>query len=144
MNLFRYVGNNPVNFVDPLGLFYFGNRPLSDGKAPWFPVGSSNPIDNYFNTELSHEHGFFEDGTGDNIGFGPVGRFSEDPTGKDYRYDNKHYDDNLMREALEHVKDGGYSNKPWKKNNCQDWAERLRKEYERLRRERERNKVKCK
>ena len=132
INMYAYVGNNPVNWIDPWGLFYFGKRPLSG--LPWIPIASSNPIDDYFNTELSHEHGFFEDGTGDNIGFGPKGRFSEVPTGKGYRCDNKHYDDNLMGEALKNVKDGEYSNWLWKKNNCQDWAERLRQEYERLRR----------
>lgn len=137
-NLYAYVGNNPVNFIDPLGLFYFGKRPLSG--SPWLGAASSNPIDDYFNTELSHEHGFFEDVQGDNVGFGPNGRFSEDPTGKGYRYDNTHYDDALMRQALNNINDGTYSNWPWNKNNCQDWAERLRKEYERLKKERE----KCK
>jgi RHS repeat-associated protein len=139
INLYRYVGNNPVNFVDLFGLFYFGKRPLLNGEAPWIPDVSSNPIDDFLNTELSHEHGFFEDGTGDNIGFGKYGRFSEDPTGKGYRYDNKRYEDALMREALKHVKDAKYSNMPWKQYNCQDWAEDLRNEYEKLRRKREKN-----
>lgn len=111
-------------------------------NLPWLPGGSSNPLDNYFNTELSHEHGFFEDGSGQNIGFGPNGRFSEDPNGKNYRFDGKHYDDSLMREALKNITDGKYSNKPWNKNNCQDWAERLRKEYERLKKESDKSKCK--
>jgi hypothetical protein len=89
----------------------------------------------YFNTELSHEHGFFEDGSGENIGFGPDGRFSEDPAGRGYRYNDTHYDDALMRRALERVFDGDYSllgldGKP--KNNCQDWADRARDEYYKL------------
>jgi RHS repeat-associated protein len=130
INLYRAVQNNPVNNVDPWGLFIFGYRPLSD--SPWIPIASRNPIDDYFNTDISHEQGFFEDGSGDNVGFGPNGRFSEDPTGKGYRYDNAHYDDNIMREALKNIQDGTYSNLPWKKNNCQDWAERLRDEYDRL------------
>jgi len=143
-SLYNYVGGDPLSFIDPLGLFYFGKRPLANGNAPWIHVGSSNPLDDYFNTELSHEHGFFEDSKGGNIGFGPDGRFTEDPVGKGYRYDIKHYDDDLMREALKHIEDGKYSNLPWKKNNCQDWAERLRKEYERLQGTRAKNKVKCK
>ncbi|MBI4847383.1 MAG: hypothetical protein HY808_02220 [Nitrospirae bacterium] len=134
INLSQFVGNNPVNFIDPRGLFYFGKRPLSG--LPWITGASSNPIDDYFNTELSHEHGFFEDGTGENIGFGLKGRFSEDPAGRGYRYENKHYDDDLMRKALKNIKDREYSNLPWKKNNCQDWADSLRQEYESLKRER--------
>jgi RHS repeat-associated protein len=130
VNLYAYVGNNPVLFIDPGGLFRFGKRPLNG--LPWIPGASSNPIDDAFNTEISHEHGFFEDGSGDNIGFGPGGRFSEDAKG--YRYDTQHYDDALMREALKNVKDGDYSLLGFgkTKNNCQDWAYRLRGEYHRL------------
>jgi RHS repeat-associated protein len=135
VNLYAYVGNNPGNWSDPLGLFVFGKRPLSDGEAPWFRIGSDNKLDDYLNTELSHEHGFFEDGTGENWGFGKNGRFTEDPTGKGYRYGSEHYDDNIMREALKNISDGKYSNYPWNRNNCQSWAERLRKEYERLKKE---------
>jgi hypothetical protein len=116
--------------VDPWGLFRFEKRPLSG--LPWIPGASSNPIDDAFNTEISHEHGFFEDGSNDNIGFGPNGRFSEDPSNKGYRSGSEHYDDAIMREALKNMNDGAYSNLPWKKNNCQDWAERLRGEYNKI------------
>ena len=96
VNVYRYCGNNSTNRSDPLGLFSFQKRPL--GLLPWLGPASSNPLDNSTNTEISHEHGFFEDGSGDNIGFGPNGRFSEDPAGKGYRNTgNTHYDDNIMR-----------------------------------------------
>jgi RHS repeat-associated protein len=139
-DLYGYVQNNPMNYIDSNGLFRFGKRPLSG--LPWIPGASANPVDDYFNTELSHEHGFFEDGTNDNIGFGPNGPFSENPTGKGYRYDNKHYDDAIMREALKNVKNGQYSligNLHLRKNNCQDWADRLRAEYEKILKKRQAN-----
>ncbi len=144
VNFYVYCLNDPVQWIDPLGLFKFGKRPLSKGEAPWFPGGSKNPLDDYFNTELSHEHGFFEDGSGDNVGFGPEGRFSENPYGEGYRYDAKHYDDNIMREALNNIEDGVYSNIPGRKNNCQDWCDRLRKEYNRILRERYNDNKVCK
>ena len=45
-----------------------------------------------------------------------------------------------MREALDNVEDGdynllGFGEGP--KNNCQDWCDRLREEYEKLKEERE-------
>jgi RHS repeat-associated protein len=130
-NLYAYLNSDPINRIDPLGLFRFDKRPLSG--APWLGPASSNPVDDYFNTEISHEHGFFEDGSGDNIGFAPGGRFSEDPTGLGYRTGSEHYDDDIMREALKNVKDGEYS---LFDNNCQDWAERLRDEYRKILEER--------
>jgi len=140
MNLYTYVNNNPVNWTDPYGLFRFGKRPLAG--MPWLGPFSSNPIDNYFNTEISHEQGFFEDGSGGNVGFFNDSKVrSEDITGKAYRYDNEHYDDALMREALKNVQNGKYS---WIHNNCQDWAERLRNEYYRLEKERSEKNSKCK
>lgn len=74
------------------------------------------------------------------IRFGPEGRFLEDPTGKGYRYDDKHYDDDLIRKALKNIRDGEYSLlgiDGKKKNNCQDWADRLRSEYDRLRKQKQ-------
>lgn len=129
-NLYLYAGNVPTRYVDPMGLFRFGSRPLGGGTAPWFPGASSNPVDDHFNTEISHEQGFFEDGSGENIGFGPDGRFSdENPDELGYRYDDEHYDDALIRRALERVWDGDYR---LIGNNCQDWADRLRDEYNKL------------
>ena len=137
LNLFAYVNNAPINWTDIFGLARFGKRPLSGW--PWLEEASSNWLDDYFNTEVSHEHLFFDDGT--NIGFRDNERFSE-KSSEGYRFDNKHYDDDLMREALNNIVDGKYSllgldGKP--KNNCQDWCDRLRREYERLKTEREKN-----
>lgn len=139
-NLYGYCLNDPVNWRDQDGLFVFGKRPL-DG-LPWIPGASDNPVFNYFNTEISHEHGFFEDEKGGNIGFGPGGTFSEDPKNKDYRYDNIHYDDEIIREALKNMTNGDYNIIG---NNCQDWSDRLRKEYDKIKNySNKRQKGKCK
>ena len=139
INLYAYCSNNPINRTDPSGLFEFGKRAL-DGM-PWIPVISNNPIDDALNAEISHEQGFFEDNKEpNNIGFGPIGEFKDDLKGKIYIFDGKHYDDDLMRQAVKNIKDGKYSLLGLdgkKKDNCQDWAERLRKEYEKLKKEKE-------
>ncbi|MFH0730747.1 MAG: RHS repeat-associated core domain-containing protein [Pseudomonadota bacterium] len=140
INLFAYCLNDPVNLDDLFGLFVFAKRPLSTeiGWDNYIPI--ANPIDDFLNTELVHEHGFFEDGSGDNVGFFPVGVRSEDPTGRDYRvFDRTHYDDDIMREAIRRVTNGEYSlagSLTQVKNNCQDWAERLREVYHEIERER--------
>jgi len=140
INFYSFVDNNPINWLDMWGLFRFGKSRI--GGMPWFGPFSSNPMDDKNNTEISHEHGFFEDGSGENVGFGPDGRFSEDPNGRGFHYDNKHYDDDIIREILKNFEDGDYSllgTDGKKKNNCQDWADRLRKEYDKIIKEREKN-----
>jgi RHS repeat-associated protein len=64
---YGYCLDDPVNGVDPLGLFRFGKRPLDflpDG-AHW--IGTDGSVADQRNYELKHEHGFFEDGTGNNV-----------------------------------------------------------------------------
>lgn len=139
-NFYSYVKNDPINWTDIFGLAHFGKRPLNG--LPWFPGGSENPLDDYLNTELSHEHLFFDDGT--NIGFGPKdgglfgpGHFFIDPNLNAYRYNTKHYDDALMRQALENVMSNWNMEYNVLTNNCQHFTEALRKEYERLKNETE-------
>ena len=133
-NTRRYVQNNPVNDNDPLGLGYFSKRPLN-GLGNW--QGNSGLLD-YLNLEASHEHYFFDDGS--DIGFGPDGRFEESDTSK-YKGESQYYDDEIIREALDNLKDNDYDvfNRE-DADNCQQWAERLRDEYDRIKKERERNK----
>ncbi len=131
-------GNLQYNTADPnnILLFRFGKRPL--GWLPWMGTLSDNPTSNDLNIEISHEHGFFEDGTGDNIGFWPDGRLPEDPKdliNMEYRYEDKHYEDDIMREALDNVIDGEYNIFT---NNCQHWADSLREKYEKLKKENQR------
>ncbi len=59
LNLFGYVANDPVNFIDPLGLYQICSRPLnmSGGEA----LQSKDPT-------ISHQYIQYEDGTTDSYG----------------------------------------------------------------------------
>ena len=108
----------------------FGKRPLS--WFTWVP-GMSDSKDNSFiernNLELSHEHLFF-DQSGDNIGFGPKGYFSENDGNYKYKYEKECFDGALMRKALLKVKD--MSSYFIVSSNCQVFAERIRGIYNML------------
>ena len=90
--------------------------------------------DNY-NFEPKHEQGFYEDGTGDNVGLGKHGKMNKEDKTK-YILKGKHYDDKRMRRAEQTVPLGEYNlcGINGNKNNCQDYADRLRKRYELLNR----------
>lgn len=121
-----FVRNNPVNYFDPFGLAYFANGPLSALGGKWLGPFSMNPIDDFFNTELSHEHLFFEDGNQPaNLGYGPDGLFSLSDTSKYHRRGPK-YEDCTMRMAVEQVQWKGCDYKVVG-HNCQGWAEAVRK-----------------
>ncbi len=134
-HLYIYVSNNPILLVDQYGLAYFAKRPLS--HWPWLGPASCNSgsVDDEMNTEVSHEHLFYEDGQiPSNIGFGNRGLFSENkPSG--YRCRSEKYSDCIMRKAVDNVSLTPYS-ALWKRNgykyNCQDWAELVREEYRKL------------
>jgi RHS repeat-associated protein len=61
---YGYCLDDPVNGIDPLGLFRFGKKGL------WIlpGIGTDGSTADKGNYELKHEHGFYEDGTGDNVG----------------------------------------------------------------------------
>ena len=141
-NLYLYVVNNPVALFDPLGLAYFAYCNLKG----WIPM-NNHPLLNVLNIGIYHEHLFFEDEQGGDIGyFGDNGgTLGPDPSPSGYRKRwGKCYDDALMRKAVENVKLEPYHlffkpSKEKSKYNCQDWASDVRREYKRLLKERERN-----
>ena len=95
----------------------------------------NNPADNYFNTEISHEQIFYEDGKQPtNEGFFGDSKVRPDNPNNLSKYEmfGPHYDDATMREAAKAVK---RDMKPYCLigNNCQDFADKVRKEYERRR-----------
>jgi len=161
INLYGFVGNSPISFVDLLGSARLGYRPLSDGQAPIVTAPEGSIADS-LNFEVNHEHFFFDDGKDlfgspvspelANIGYGPVGNisqypgsgaFSEDPRARNYKYLNDYFDDDLLRKAIINILDAG----DWRadqydvfwdwdkvpKKNCQDFTAAARAEYHRLR-----------
>ena len=122
---YGYCLDDPVNGIDPLGLFRFGKRGL--GSLPLLGLFSDNPLDDRMNTEIAHEQGFYEDGSGDNIGFFKDGPGKDNQVWKKpYQMENKHYDDELMRETVDSVNPGEYR---LLGNNCQGYADKLRTRY---------------
>ena len=119
MNIYTYCGNNPINWIDPSGLFQFGHRPL--GYAPW--------VQNF--TWFLYPKECVDQNPNEKV---------EDRS--EYTMRGKIYDDVLMRQAEENVNSRwddknnpeyeGYSNYT---HNCQHYCDDLRKEYKRLYRE---------
>ena len=133
INQYVYVRNNSVNYIDPNGLAYFAKRPLNG----WFWIGtfSCRPggIDDINNTEISHEQLFFEDGKyPPNIGFFDDGSLKTEPSPTGYRCRSGHFNDCLMRKAVQNVPLSFYKLLGPKQSNCQDWAEAVRQEYNKL------------
>lgn len=152
-NPYTYVRNNPVNWIDPYGLATAAKRPLSN--VPWIPILSSNPIDNIMNTELSHEHIFFnspqtiivngKQQVVANIGFGPSGLFTEtDPQViLSYRDYSKDYDDKIIADIINQMVLQDYqllyfdsfNFDPSSKNNCQNFVSSVFSIYDEITRQ---------
>jgi uncharacterized membrane protein HdeD (DUF308 family) len=133
--------------ADPPDTFCrFGKRTLD--KMSWLAPLVNNPIGDRLNLELRHEQLFFVAGERvvDDIGYSEKGtRFSEadfgkpilsleEMTKKGYWFVGRTYRADVMREALRRQEDGHYYN--FLSNQCQDWADRLKRTAERVERER--------
>jgi len=124
----------------------FAKRRLD--KMSWLAPLVNDRIGDRLNIELRHEQLFFVSGTSvvDDIGYGDKGeRFSEADFGKPIRsledmkkggywFVGRTYPAAVMREALRRQQDGYYYN--FLSNQCQDWADRLKRNAERIERER--------
>ncbi len=124
----------------------FGKRNL-DGMS-WLAPLANNRVGDLLNLELRHEQLFFIQGNRvlDDIGYSEKGhRFSEADVGKPvnsledlksngYWLVGRNYDPDIMREALASLEDGYYY--CLLSNQCQDWADRLRRSAERIEKER--------
>lgn len=136
-HLYVYVADNPIMLIDPDGLAYFAKRPLKGSS--WKGSASCNPVDDYFNTEISHEQLFFEDGKSpSNVGFfdSDGGTLKTEPNPAGYQCKSGSFNDCIMRKAYQNVPSQPYCllGKPGsvEKFNCQTWAEAVRKEYNKL------------
>ena len=124
----------------------FGKRNL-DGMS-WLAPLVNNRVGDRLNLEVRHEQLFFIKGDQvlEDIGYSEQGqRFTETQFGKPihsledlkrngYWLVGREYDPAIMREALAEQKDGYYYS--IFSNQCQDWADRLRRSAERLEAER--------
>jgi len=161
LNLYGFVDNDSVNYIDVLGFAKIGFRPLADGNAPIVTDPEGSIADN-FNFEINHEHFIFEDGKDlfgkpvadefANIGYGPQGNtsqfpddgiYSEDTSTRNYQYLDRYLNDDLLRKAILNV----VRTRDWRadaydvfwdfddiaKKNCQDFVEVVLDEYDRLR-----------
>jgi hypothetical protein len=110
-------------------LFVFSKTGL--GGLPLLGVFSDNRLDNAANTEIAHEHGFYEDGTGNDVGLFPGGVKHNIENIHNFKLEDRHYDDKRMRRVVKSLGDQEYNllGIGGEKNNCQDFADKMRARY---------------
>jgi RHS repeat-associated protein len=134
-NLTKYT-NNPIEWVDPLGLqARVCTRPLHGWGG--FRTSGATGLD----LGVFHEHIFYEDGT--NIGYGRKGMFEEDSR-DGYVCKNTEYDEEKMKQAVEIVTGQttyfGLGKSPrWSEStynvvihNCQDFMSEVLSTYKKI------------
>jgi len=113
-----------VNKVDVWGLFRFGERPL-DGPGG-VQIEVSSQILNGANIEGKHVQGFYEDGTGDNVGFSPDGLHADTKHPQnDYTLMDPFYPDEIAREAERSSRRDGVGEYKTFSNNCQGFRKTM-------------------
>jgi RHS repeat-associated protein len=153
MSLFQYVGSKPVFFRDPFGLGRFRRRPLDVIPGGIFyylfhNMGSKYYIYGLFldiiDEGFYHEQYFYDDGS--NTGYFNDSEVHKDTEENLDRYgpsSTTQYDDNLMEKAVARCKQAydqrecGHPHYDVFTFSCQDFASCMRREYEKLKKERD-------
>ena len=147
-NMYRYALNEPIDIKDISGLAHFAHNQLFPlpgiGKKDWLAKmlhDDYSGFEDWSNTQLLHEHLVYDDFDPNirtnNVGFGPGGLFYEDTYDPEngYFHETEYFDDALMRQAQKNVGDPGMYIPPF--NSCQSYASKLRAEYARLKKEKD-------
>ncbi len=131
VNWYRYVNNNPINNIDPLGWAYIGSRPINGIASILAPIG------------VLHYQIFLEKGYKvfdmDNIGFfsatdelfGP-GKYDRDNLSNYNSFFKKDLCDSVMVDAIKQVMASWSSIYNVLTNNCQHFVIAVLKKYEEL------------
>ena len=153
LNMYGFCGNNAFVRVDNLEEAHFEVRRLSilptilkySYFAPIIGIVPALILDlglaDKMNIEILHEYLFYDDGS--DSGYESEGYFSGESKKGYIRRDMREYDDCIMKEAENRVECPPYSliglGSP--KFNCQDYADSLRRMYDKIKNEKE---IKCK
>ena len=129
VNLYAFCANNPIHSFDKDGCAYFIKRSMF-GMMRLSTEGDAE------NQEWAHEQLIFEDGgSPTDLGFFMDSMVREDP---DWQKSRKwvrtsgHYNDCVMKKAINHVPTPEYKLTGKGHYNCQDFADAIRAKYDEL------------
>lgn len=128
LNTYVYVLNNPIVYVDPLGLARRQVRPLD---VPGLRNTTIGPLQHdRFQYVNGSDSGYYDDGTvrTDNA---PQSLLNQ------YQDVGRWFEDNALRQAEQNVQNNGWFNDPYNLNpfnshQCQDYADEVESEYDRI------------